>query len=134
MGSKASVLIVDDEQFLRQILGRIVSREGFAVDEAVDGKDALAKIQEGAYDFVISDIRMPNLDGIELLNRIKKDHKEVTVILITAYAGQYTAQDALKAGADYYITKPFKNVEIARTLNSLLVKREALARRQGLAH
>ncbi|HOP07838.1 MAG TPA: response regulator [candidate division Zixibacteria bacterium] len=130
MGSKASVLIVDDEQFLRQILGRIVAREGFAVEEAIDGKDALKKIQEKTYDFVISDIRMPNLDGIELLNRIKQDHKGITVILITAYAGQYTAQDALKAGADYYITKPFKNVEIARTLNTLLVKRQALARRQ----
>lgn len=133
MSSKASVLIVDDEQFLRQILGRIVSREGFAVEEAVDGKDALEKLQARPYDFVISDIRMPNLDGIELLGRIKQDFKNISVILITAYAGQYTAQDAIEAGADYYITKPFKNVEIARTLNTLLVKRQAQARRQGVA-
>jgi YesN/AraC family two-component response regulator len=124
MHSKASVLIVDDEQFIRQILARIVQREGYAIGEASDGKDALEKLEQTKYDFVISDIRMPNMDGMELLAEIKTRFPDTIVILITAYAGDYTAKDVLAVGADHYITKPFKNVEIARTLGRLCQKRE----------
>jgi YesN/AraC family two-component response regulator len=124
MRPKASVLIVDDERFIRQILARIVQREGYTVGEASNGKDALEKLEQTRYDFVISDIRMPNMDGMELLPTIKTRFPETTVILITAYAGDYTAKDVLAAGADHYITKPFKNVEIARTLGKLCQKRE----------
>ncbi len=125
MSPKASVLIVDDEKFLRQILMRIVQREGYTVDEASDGKDALEKLKKTKYDFVISDIRMPNMDGMELLSAIKTKFPETMVILITAYAGDYGAKEVLAAGADHYITKPFKNIEIARTLGKLCQKRKS---------
>ncbi|MCK4606296.1 MAG: response regulator [candidate division Zixibacteria bacterium] len=124
MHSKASVLIVDDEQFIRQILARIVQREGYVIGEASGGKDALEKLEQTKFDFVISDIRMPNMDGMELLTKVKTRFPETMVILITAYAGEYKAEDALTAGADHYITKPFKNVEIARTLDRLYQRRE----------
>jgi len=127
MARKASVLIVDDEQFLRQILGRIVRREGYDVDEAVDGIDALSRMKDHQYDIVISDIRMPMMDGIELLKRIRATHYDTAVVLITAYAGEYVERDMIDAGADFYITKPFKNVEIAQALQSAYDRRAASA-------
>lgn len=131
MRKQASVLVVDDESFIRQILSRIVSREGYQVHQASNGKDALKSLAETPCRIVISDIKMPNMDGIELLSRIKANYSDVCVILITAYAGEYSAQDALLAGADAFITKPFKNVEIAETLRKVLVKN--LQRRQKAA-
>ncbi len=122
MHMKTSVLIVDDETFIRQILARIVSREGYEVRQACDGRDALARLSEASYDIVISDIKMPNMDGMELLAEIKANHPDIPVILITAYAGEYSAEEALKAGADAFIAKPFKNTEIAETLRKVLQK------------
>ena len=119
MKNGLSVLVVDDEVFIRQILSRIVSREGYSVDQASDGIEALDKMSERRFNFVISDIKMPRMDGMELLATIKEKYPETHVLLITAYAGEYTAEDAIAAGADYFITKPFKNVEIARTLTAL---------------
>ena len=122
MDPRADVLIVDDETFIRQILARIVTREGYKVRQACDGQDALDRLSEASCDIVISDIKMPNMDGIALLSEIKSRHPEISVILITAYAGEYSAQDALRAGADSFIAKPFKNVEIAETLREVLQK------------
>jgi CheY-like chemotaxis protein len=121
MRPQASVLVVDDESFIRQILSRIVSREGYQVLQAADGKDALKSLAETPCRIVISDIKMPNMDGIELLSEIRVNHPHVSVILITAYAGEYSAEAAISAGADAFITKPFKNVEIAETLRRVLV-------------
>jgi len=117
--SPSSVLIVDDEQFLRKILGRIISREGFSVDEATNGQQALDKMQSNNYDVVISDICMPSLNGIELLKEIKEHHQDTSVVLITGYAGEYTIDEMMTAGADYFISKPFKNIEISQMLKEL---------------
>lgn len=122
MDPQASMLIVDDEPFIRQILARIVSREGYQVRQACDGHDALDRLSDASCDIVISDIKMPNMDGIALLSEIKSRYPEISVILITAYAGEYSVQDALQAGADAFIAKPFKNVEIAETLREVLQK------------
>jgi YesN/AraC family two-component response regulator len=122
MDPRASVLIVDDETFIRQILARIVSREGYQVCQACDGQDALDRLSDTSCDIVISDIKMPNMDGIALLSEIKSRHPEISVVLITAYAGEYSGEEALKAGADAFIAKPFKNVEIAETLREVLRK------------
>lgn len=123
MKNGLSVLVVDDEVFIRQILSRIVSREGYSVAEAKDGIEALEKMTERQFDFVLSDIKMPRMDGMELLATIKEKYPDTLVLLITAYAGEYTSDDAIAAGADYFITKPFKNMEIARTLTALRQKR-----------
>ena len=123
MTVKASVLIVDDEKFIRDILSRIVFREGFKIDVACDGVEAFKKIQENSYDFVISDINMPNMGGMELLEKIKAYEKDILVLLVTSKAGEHSAEDILNAGADFFITKPFKNAEIAKTLDALNKKR-----------
>lgn len=124
---RATVLVVDDEQFIRQLLVRSIKREGYLVSEACDGREALEVLRESNVDIVISDIKMPNMDGWQLLEEIKKDYPDVSVILITAYAGDHTPEHAIEAGADYFITKPFKNVEIARTLTGLMNRRRKLA-------
>lgn len=122
MRPQATVLVVDDESFIRQILARIVRREGYQVHHAADGREALKLLSETPCQIVISDIKMPNMDGIELLSQIKANYSDIGVILITAYAGEYEGKDALSAGADAFITKPFKNVEIAETLRKVLIK------------
>jgi len=130
---KASVLIVDEESLIRKILARIVTREGYAVTEAVDGREALEKMSQTQYDFVISAIKLPKMNGFELLTEIKTSYPETMVLLITAYTNDVSAEDVLTHGADYYVTRPFKNVEIARTLSALYLKlqknRSAKARR-----
>jgi two-component system response regulator PilR (NtrC family) len=124
MKSTESVLVVDDQELIREILVKIVEREGYSVDEAGDGQEALEKLAEKSYQFVISDIKMPRMDGIELLKAIKAQYPETMVLLITAYSGRIGPRMALEVGADCFITKPFKNMEISQTLRSLSARRE----------
>lgn len=131
MLKRYSVLIVDDEPFIRQILSRIVSREGYEVTDVSDGNKALQALESKKFDFVISDIKMPEMDGIELLGHIKSRFPEIKVLLITAYSGAYTAQDAIADGADQFITKPFKNIEIAQTLQALIAGQKKPAKVQN---
>ncbi len=123
MKKSGSILIVDDEKFIRQILRRTVEREGYTVVEAADGIEAVECLKRQTFDFVISDVRMPRMDGMELLGEIKSHYPEITILLITAFGGEYSSEDVLAAGADSFITKPFKNIEIAQTLTELEHKR-----------
>ncbi len=122
MASKFKVLVVDDEQFIRKILSRIIKREGFDVEEACDGQNALDKMEKDQYDFVVSDIKMPNLDGMALLKNIKENYPMTKVLLVTAYSGIYTPTQILNAGADAFIIKPFKNSEISKILKTVALK------------
>ncbi|MBN1211655.1 MAG: response regulator [candidate division Zixibacteria bacterium] len=131
MELKASVLIVDDEKCIRDILSRIIEREGFMVTVAVDGSDAYEKIQKARYDYVISDINMPNMTGLELLKKIKGLNRKIRVLLITSRAGEYSPHEILREGADFFITKPFKNAEIARTLRSLECNRQRQIKKEN---
>jgi len=117
------ILIVDDEPFIRQLLRRTVEREGFSVVEAVDGAAALDEMKQNSFDFVITDIQMPRMDGMQLLAEIKSEFPNTQVLMITAYAGKYSEEDIIAAGADYFITKPFKNLEIRGTLTALKQRR-----------
>jgi len=124
MESKASVLIVDDEKYIRDILSRIVQREGYAVTVARDGVEAYNILQKARFDYVISNIDMPNMSGLELLEKIKSLNRNTRVLLITSRTGDYSPHDVLRAGADFFITKPFKNAEIARILRTLEFHRQ----------
>ena len=118
MKSSISILIVDDDTTMRNLLQRILAREGYQMYTACDGVAALECLNERSIDIVISDMKMPRMDGFELLKLIKKEHPSVGVIIMTAYGDTYTVKDALLLGADEYITKPFKSYEI-----SLVVER-----------
>jgi DNA-binding NtrC family response regulator len=102
-----NLLVVDDEEVIREGMRRILSAEGFNVDTSASGRTAIEKIQERDFDVVITDLKMPGMDGIEVLKAIKILQPEVPVIIITGYSTVDTAVDAMKNGAFDYIAKPF---------------------------
>lgn len=110
---KPVILVVDDEQDLCEMLVKIFYEEGYVTDMANSGKDAIKKIREGGVDFVLLDIMMPEMSGIETLQQIKAIRPGLPVVMITAYATLKTAQEAMSLGAYDYITKPF-NLECVR--------------------
>jgi len=118
MKSTISLLIVDDEEMMRNLLDRILSREGYKIKTAENGMVALEVLKKENINIVISDMKMPHMNGFELLKIIKKEYPEISVIIMTAYGDTYTVKDALLLGADEYITKPFKSYEM-----SLVVER-----------
>ena len=106
------ILIVDDEIKMRRILQIILKDQGYKIDLAQDGNEAWQHFQRTSYDLVITDLKMPGKDGVELLKLINKKNSDVPVIVITAYGSVESAVKAIKAGAFDYITKPFENEEI----------------------
>lgn len=105
-------MVVDDEEASRNFLEKVLSREGCVVDTAVDGQDAVDKLRLRQYDLLISDIKMPRLDGLELLKLVKAEYPQMGVIMITAQGDSYSIKDVLTLGADEYISKPFKSFEV----------------------
>lgn len=100
------ILVVDDEEIIRESLTFILRKEGYVVDEAENGKIAHQKILENFYDIVITDIEMPEMKGIELLEKISALTIQTAVMIITAYGSLDTAIRALRNGASDYILKP----------------------------
>ena len=116
------ILIVDDEQGMRELLSMMLRKEGYDVVTASNGDVALTAIQREIFDLVITDIKMPKLDGISLLRACKELAPDTIVIVITAFGTAETAVDAMKLGAYDYITKPFKNDEIRLVVQKALEK------------
>ncbi len=133
----SKVLVVDDKEMMRDSVAGTLVRKGHSVVTANSGKAALAKIAERSFDAVITDLQMPEMDGVELLSEIRKIDEQVPVILMTAYGTVETAVAAMKNGAYDYITKPFSGdvllvtveraVEHARLLKENSVLRAAAA-------
>lgn len=112
MKTNISILVADDEAVLRDVLIRILTKEGYTVETASDGEEALAKLRSKEFQLLICDVKMPRLNGFELLKAAKREFPDLGVIMMTAYGDSFTVKDALLAGADEYITKPFKPFEI----------------------
>jgi two-component system response regulator PilR (NtrC family) len=110
------ILVVDDEEGMREFLSILLEREGFQVACAKDGQEALQAVQEAPFDLIISDLRMPTVDGVHLLAGLQELRREVPVILVTAYASADSAIQAMKLGAYDYITKPFRVEEIKEVI------------------
>jgi DNA-binding NtrC family response regulator len=127
MRRNGSVLVIDDEEIMREILEALLEREGYRVHLAADGEEGIEMAKTGAYDAAIVDVMMPGLDGIGVLEELKKLDEDLPVVMITAFASVETAISAMKRGAFDYITKPFKNDEV------LVVVRNAVERRQLVA-
>ena len=102
----SNILIIDDEKAIRKTLGEILSYEGYKMDEAGDGEEALKKFREKAYDVVLCDIKMPKMDGIEFLERAREANPDVPIIMISGHGTIETAVEAVKKGAYDYISKP----------------------------
>ncbi|MBN1572476.1 MAG: sigma-54-dependent Fis family transcriptional regulator [Deltaproteobacteria bacterium] len=116
------ILVVDDEPSMRNFLDIMLKKEGYEVDLAVDGKQALSLVESKIYDLVITDIMMPGIGGTEVLKGVKEVHPETMVIMITAYASTESAVEAMKEGAYDYILKPFNVDEIKVIIGNALDK------------
>ncbi|GAB4303900.1 MAG: nitrogen fixation sigma-54 dependent transcriptional regulator GnfM [Desulfuromonadia bacterium] len=101
------ILVADDEESIRWVLARALRKKGFAVDLARDGEEALRLVKGEPYDLAIIDIRMPKIDGLELLDRIRKEREELLVVVMTAETTMKNAVESMKRGAYDYVTKPF---------------------------
>jgi two-component system, NtrC family, response regulator HydG len=112
MAEKPKILVVDDEQSHRIMLKAVLGAEGYAVAEAADGTEAVEAVGKDAFDVILLDIRMTNMDGIEALGEIRKISPQVPILIMTAYASVKTAVEALKAGAFEYLTKPLDVEEL----------------------
>lgn len=118
-----TVLIVDDSRTSRKILKSLLEENGFEViGEAVNGEDGYLKYKELQADIVTMDITMPTMDGIESLTLIKKENPAAKVVMITAAGQKEKMVDALKRGAEEFITKPFNDAEVIATLNRVAEK------------
>ena len=113
------VLVVDDEPAIRQMLTLMLMRAGYEVEAAASAEEASARLAKGEFDVALCDIKLPGMDGIELLRRTKAAGSDVFFIMITAFASMDTAIEALKAGATDYIVKPARNEEILHRLRQI---------------
>jgi two-component system response regulator PilR (NtrC family) len=117
------ILVVDDEQSLREVLSIMLKRAGYAVTSVSDGEEAVEQLQKEIFDLVITDLRMPKADGMEVLKAVKSMSPETVVLIITAFATADSAVEAMKQGAYDYLTKPFQVDEVQLIIRNALEKR-----------
>jgi DNA-binding NtrC family response regulator len=129
MKQSGRVLIIDDEANMRRVLGALLRRDGFEVLEARDGAEGLEKLERDRIDVVLTDLKMPRMNGLELLQEICQRHRQIPVILLTAFGTVGSAVDALKQGAFDYLTKPFNPEEIRQVVAKAVLTR-ALGERE----
>ncbi len=125
--SEKRVLIVDDEKNMRHMLQVMLNKAGYAAETAADGAEGLDLMEKKNFDFVLCDLRMPNMDGMTFLKKSREKHPEKTFIMMSAYGTIDTALEAIKIGAYDYISKPFKQDEVLLTLKKA-EERERLKR------
>jgi len=117
------ILVVDDEKAMRNLCSQILDEEGYEVSLAEDGKEAVNKVLREDFAVAIVDIKMPGMDGMEVLRFIKKHKSHTEVIMITGYGTIKTAVEAMKLGAADYITKPFNIEQLTMVVKMALENR-----------
>ncbi|MBI4218462.1 MAG: response regulator, partial [Elusimicrobia bacterium] len=122
--NKHSVLVVDDELHTREICADFLSESDFDVDAVGSGREALEFLSRKSFHILLSDIQMPEMDGVVLLKEAKKLHPELEVILMTAYGGLPSAIEAIRFGAYDYLTKPFTREFLVNRIHKCLEKTE----------
>ena len=118
------ILVVDDEQTVCNSIKKILSRKGYSVDNSLNAEEAMMKIKSTSYDLVITDMKMPKISGLELLEIVKDYYPELEVVLITGYASVDTAIEAMKLGASDYLPKPFTPDELIEIAEKAIKKRQ----------
>jgi len=124
MVENARILIVDDDENIRKVLKTILEEEGYAVDEAENAKKAIEKSRRHVYNLALIDIRLPDMEGIELLTKMKDTVPKMRKIIITGYPTLQNAIEAVNRGADAYILKPFDMEKVLATIKEQLRKYE----------
>ncbi len=120
---KPRILVVDDERFIREVLADFLVMEGYFVRTADDGEAAISELSLNAFDVVLTDLKMPKVGGLELLEHLKHEHPQTLTIMMTGFGTVETAIDAMKSGAYDYVLKPFKTAEILQVVDRAISKR-----------
>ena len=121
---KARILIADDEENIRKTLAYFLREEGYQCDVAASGELALERVRAGGIDLVLTDVRMPGMDGVELMKQVHQWSPESLVVLMTAFASVETAVAAVRAGAADYFLKPLDFDELAVRIRTLVQRQE----------
>ena len=129
---KYTVLIVDDEISQREALAGFIKKRGYEVLSAASGQEAVQRIQENTIDMVLTDMRMPNMDGTQLLQETKRINPEIQVIVMTAFGSVETATEAMKQGATDFISKPIDLEQLELTLSKTLERKQLIAENKRL--
>ncbi len=129
---KANILVVDDERSIRDSLEMVLKEEGYEVQTANDGKEAQKLLEEHNFDILITDLKMPELDGIQLTKHCLQTYPQTSVIIITAYGSLETAIEALRLGAYDYILKPFEFDDVLIKVQNLIKHKELILENQAL--
>ena len=129
---EGKIFVIDDEKIICQLLQDSLSSQGYMVDTAQSSREALKKIEKEFFDVVIIDIRMPDMTGIKVLEKVKKLSSQTIVIIITAFASVETAQEAIRLGAYDYITKPFRKGEIDFAMKRAMKAQRLIAANEKL--
>lgn len=127
-----NILVIDDEKAIRKVLIEILSFEGFTVDEAADGAEGVKKIKENAYDCILCDVKMPKMDGMEVLQIAKQERPDTPFIVISGHGTIETAVDAVKKGAYDYISKPPDLNRLLITIRNAMDKKSLVAETKQL--
>jgi len=133
-GEGARILVVDDEEIIHVSLKRILGRQGHHVDAVFGGPEALERLNWEQYDLVITDLMMPEINGIQLLEQMRAEGHEVPVLMITGYPTIRTALHALRVGAVDYLSKPFTRQELLGPVNRTLRRARAVVPTEPVAH
>jgi two-component system response regulator HydG len=132
MAEPATLLVADDDPGLRESLERTLTREGYRVVLASDGRAALERVQAGGVDLIVTDLRMPGLTGLELLRAAKAIMPDVDVILLTAFGTVEEAVQAMKNGAYDFLTKPFRREQLIKLVEKALERRDLIEQNKAL--
>jgi CheY-like chemotaxis protein len=126
--SKYNILVVDDEELIRNLIVTFLSKLGHSCLTAIDGVDALGKMKENKIDVIITDIKMPNMDGITLTSEILIQYPGLPIMVMTAFDEEYSAGIAISAGAREFIKKPFSLEEFSIRLHKMINDSQTLRR------
>lgn len=127
-----TILVIDDERAIRKVLNEILTFEGFVVEEAQDGAEGVKKIKEGNYDCILCDIKMPKMDGLEVLQIAKQEKPDTPFIVISGHGNIETAVEAVKKGAYDYISKPPDLNRLLITIRNAMDKKVLVAETKQL--
>ncbi|MBI3578916.1 MAG: response regulator [Ignavibacteriales bacterium] len=120
MAEKNRILVVDDEDALRTVLSSELEGEGYKVNTAGDGAEAITILKSQAFDLILLDIKMPNVDGFEVLKFVKDNHPTTKVIMLTGFADLKNAIESKKLGAEDFVSKPYDLVDLLTTVERVL--------------
>ena len=120
MAGKKKILVVDDEDSLRTVLSSELAGEGYEVETAADGDEAMEVVQAKTFDLVLLDIKMPKVDGFEVLKFLKSKYPNIKVIMLTGFADLKNAIESKKLGAEDFVSKPYDLVDLLTTIERVV--------------